>query len=93
MSRKTRIAMLALAVSVVGMSIGAVQASAITIPYTFSNWAVWGSLTPKKLNEPVVLPKGSTFNGTSVLTSTAIRPDHGAGLAGHCSLPGSDPAK
>jgi hypothetical protein len=72
MSRKMRIAMLAVAVSVVGiMSIGAAQASAITIPFTFTNWAVWGSLTPKKLNEPVVLPKGSTFNGVSQLTSTA----------------------
>ena len=71
MSRKTRIAMLAVTVSVVGiMSIGAAQASAITLPYTFKNWAVWGSLTPKKLNEPVVLPKGSTFNGVSLLTST-----------------------
>jgi|GEM_PF-2394686 hypothetical protein len=32
---------------------------------SFVNWAVSGSLTPKKLNEPVTLPKGSTFNGVA----------------------------
>ncbi|MGH2864331.1 MAG: hypothetical protein ACRDJX_03675 [Solirubrobacteraceae bacterium] len=63
------------AVAVTLVSLGAVlfasaAASAIEIPYKFENWAVWGSLTPKKLNEPVVLPKGSTYNGISVLTST-----------------------
>ncbi len=31
---------------------------------------MWGSLTPKRLNEPVVLPKGSTFNGVSEITIT-----------------------
>ena len=32
---------------------------------SFVNWAVSGALTPKKLNEPVTLPKGSTFNGVA----------------------------
>ncbi len=31
--------------------------------FTFHNWPVTGSLTPKKLGEPVILPKGSVFNG------------------------------
>ncbi|MGD0452152.1 MAG: hypothetical protein ABSB69_01020 [Solirubrobacteraceae bacterium] len=52
------------------MFVATTSASAITEPVTFTNWAVWGSLTPKKLNEPVVLPKGSTFNGTSEITIT-----------------------
>ena len=52
------------------MSLAATSASAVVLPYTFTNWAVWGSLTPKKIDEPVVLPKGSTFNGVSELTST-----------------------
>ncbi|HXB16417.1 MAG TPA: hypothetical protein VNV44_11825 [Solirubrobacteraceae bacterium] len=40
--------------------------------FTFHNWPVTGSLTPKKLGEPVVLPKGSVFNGGAnvVLTRT-----------------------
>lgn len=76
--RSRRLAVLAVTTtavlgSVIGiMSLAAGPASAFTvkIPYKFENWAVWGSLTPKKLNEPVVLPKGSTFNGSSTLTST-----------------------
>jgi hypothetical protein len=43
---------------------------------SFVNWAVSGSLTPKKLNEPVVLPKGSTFNGVAeigTLTPTELK--------------------
>jgi len=73
MSHKARrLTALAAAAAVIGAtSMLAASASAITIPFTFDNWAVWGSLTDKKLNEPVVLPKGSTFNGTSLLTSTA----------------------
>jgi hypothetical protein len=42
---------------------------------SFVNWAVSGSLTPKKLGEPVVLPKGSTFNGVAnigTLTPTEL---------------------
>jgi hypothetical protein len=32
------------------------------------NMALYGSLTPKTLNEPVVLPKGSTFTGSATVT-------------------------
>ncbi len=72
MSHRTRgfTALAAVVAVVCSACVLAATASAITIPYTFNNWAVWGSLTPKKLNEPVVLPKGSTFNGTSLLTTT-----------------------
>ncbi len=66
-----RIAALSAAVAAVGILSSAASASAVTIPYTFKNWAVWGSLTPKKLNEPIILPKGSTFNGTGLLNSSA----------------------
>ena len=66
-----RIAAVAAAVAAIGaMSIATTPAAAITEPVKFTNWAVWGSLTPKRLNEPVVLPKGSTFNGTSEVTIT-----------------------
>ncbi|MGO9763440.1 MAG: hypothetical protein ACLP1Q_19485 [Solirubrobacteraceae bacterium] len=72
MSRKTRrFAALAGALVAVGaMFVATTAASAITIDYTFKNWALWGSLTPKKLNEPITLPPGSTFNGTGELVST-----------------------
>lgn len=70
MSRKARRVLPAIVLAATAaMAIAAASASAITVPYTFTNWAVSGSLTPKKLNEPVVLPKGSTFNGTSELTT------------------------
>ena len=60
-TRRTAV-LAACAVAIGATSVTAASASAaLTIP--FVNWAVWGSLTPKKLNEPVVLPKGSTFNG------------------------------
>jgi hypothetical protein len=36
---------------------------------SFVNWAVSGTLTPKKLNEPVTLPKGSTFNGVADIST------------------------
>jgi hypothetical protein len=72
MSRKTRrIALSAAALAALGlMFIATAAASAITIDYTFKNWALWGSLTPKKLNEPITLPPGSTFNGTGELVTT-----------------------
>ncbi|HUB73925.1 MAG TPA: hypothetical protein VL979_07815 [Solirubrobacteraceae bacterium] len=57
--------------AIVAASAMAASAAAITEPVSFTNWAVWGSLTPKKLNEPVELPQGSTFNGVAEVTSTA----------------------
>jgi hypothetical protein len=66
-SRISRIALLAASLAAfVGMSVAAAPASAAFQP-TIPGWVVTGSLTPKKLNEPVTLPPGSTFNGTADL--------------------------
>jgi hypothetical protein len=65
MFRSRRFAVLAAvcaATAVIGVAPASASAETVfTLP--FSNWAVWGSLTVKKLNEPVVLPKGSSFTG------------------------------
>ena len=42
----------------------------IIVPFT--NWTVSGSITAKKLNQAIVLPSGSTFNGSADLTSGAV---------------------
>ncbi len=42
-------------------------ASAPAYPVYQTNWVVAGSLTPKKLNQQVTLPKGSVFNGVAEL--------------------------
>jgi hypothetical protein len=42
-------------------------ASAPAYPVYQTNWVVAGSLTPKKLNQQVILPKGSVFNGVAEL--------------------------
>jgi hypothetical protein len=66
MSLKTgRIVVLAATVAaLLTMSVATTPASAAgTIKPLFKNWVVSGTLTPKKLNEPVTLPQGSTFNG------------------------------
>jgi hypothetical protein len=74
MQRKTRrIATLVVGLLVVGAMLVATASAAaaeIQIHYTFKNWSVWGSLTPKKLNEPITLPPESFFNGTGTLVST-----------------------
>jgi hypothetical protein len=77
MSRMTRrLAVLSATVGVAAaMSVAAAPAWA-GFSTSFVNWAVSGSLTPKKLNEPVVLPKGSTFNGVAeigTLTPTELK--------------------
>jgi hypothetical protein len=77
MSRMTRrLVVLSATVGVLAtMSVAASPAWA-GFSTSFVNWAVSGSLTPKKLNEPVVLPKGSTFNGVAefaTLTPTELK--------------------
>jgi hypothetical protein len=69
-SRYGRIAALAATLAVVGGTFVATTPALAENPLniTFANWAVWGSLTPKKTGEPVVLPKGSTFNGVAEIT-------------------------
>jgi hypothetical protein len=54
---------------------------------TFNNWVVSGSLTPKKLNEPIDLPKGSTFNGTAVLEYENVFENLRGTLGGTVSVP------
>src|SRR5271155_89877 len=56
--------------AIVAMSLAATAAATEVEHQEFNNWVVAGSLTPKKLNEPVVLPKGSTFNGNAELQYT-----------------------
>ncbi len=72
MHRRVRlVAVLLASTGTVGALLFAVapaSATSITVTVPLKNWAVWGSLTPKKLGEPVTLPKGSAFNGASELT-------------------------
>jgi hypothetical protein len=67
MSRNTR-GIAALLVSLTALATGAFTAAPALAGLPLENWAVWGSLTPKKINEPVILPKGSTYNGEIALT-------------------------
>lgn len=65
MLRRTfRVVVLAGTLAAVGAaSLTTAAASAFIINLPFSNVAVSGTLTPKKLNQPVALPEGSNFNG------------------------------
>jgi hypothetical protein len=51
------------------MSVATTAASARTffVHVPFKNWVASGTVTPKKLNEPITLPEGSTFNGEALL--------------------------
>lgn len=84
-----RIAALAASLGAIGaMSVAATPASAIpTVTQQFENWVVTGSLTPKKLNEPVVLPPGSTFNGNAVVTYTGNYENIGGTAEGVVAVP------
>lgn len=50
------------------LAVAATPALAAGPKLAFENWKLSGSLTVKKLNEQVVLPEGSTFNGVAELT-------------------------
>jgi hypothetical protein len=68
MFKTRRVATLAAGLAVTcGTLAVACPAGASPLVLPLENWAVYGSLTPKKLNEPVVLPKGSTLNGVASL--------------------------
>ncbi len=69
-----------------GMSLAAAPAFA-SFTEPFVNWAVSGYLTPKKLNEPVVLPKHSTFNGSAIFSALPPTPGWGATLSGSLVVP------
>jgi hypothetical protein len=51
------------AVVVLGVTAASASAGLLITP-TFTNWIVKGSLTDKKLGQNIVLPAGSTFNGS-----------------------------
>ena len=63
-----RVVLFALAACLAALGIGAFAASASALTLPFHNWAVWGTLTDKKLNEAITLPKDSTFNGEGDIT-------------------------
>jgi hypothetical protein len=86
MSRKARAIATASAGLLVtcGMLVAATASSA-AISINLPNWAVYGSLTPKTLNEPVILPKGSTFNGA--VTVTRLTNEIEATIAGKLFVP------
>jgi hypothetical protein len=77
-----RLVALIVTLAVVG-GIGAASASAVELTVQLTNHAVSGYLTPKKLDEPVVLPKHSTFNGVVHLQS----PANTGTLTGSLSVP------
>jgi hypothetical protein len=69
MSQRGIVRLAACLAAVGGVAFAAGPASGASgIGLAFENWKLSGSLTVKKLNEPVVLPSGSTFNGFAEVT-------------------------
>jgi hypothetical protein len=54
---------------------------------TLENWVVAGSLEPKKLGEPINLPKGSTFNGTTTIEFENFFENPHGSLGGTVTVP------
>jgi hypothetical protein len=56
-------------VAVAAISLAATSAFAapVIVHLPFKNWVAAGTVTPKKLNEPITLPEGSTFNGEAAI--------------------------
>jgi hypothetical protein len=54
---------------------------------TLENWVVAGSLEPKKLAEPINLPKGSTFNGTTTIEFENFFENPHGSLGGTVTVP------
>ncbi|HUB73028.1 MAG TPA: hypothetical protein VL979_03185 [Solirubrobacteraceae bacterium] len=85
MSRKTRrVALVLTLMGALAVSAGASATALASVAFPFKNWAVWGSLTPAKLNEPVTLPKGSTFNGEALVS---LKPPFEGTLEGGITVP------
>jgi hypothetical protein len=68
------------------LAVAAAPASGAGLGLTFENWKLSGSLTVKKLNEPVILPKGSTFNGFAEVTNFGAKEIEGK-LTGKIFVP------
>jgi hypothetical protein len=64
MSQRGIVRLVACLAAVAGLAVAATPAWAGP-KLAFENWKLSGSLTVKKLNEQVVLPNGSTFNGVA----------------------------
>lgn len=60
------------------MAVAATPASAISFRTTtvFTNWVVSGSLTATKSQQTVVLPEGSTFNGSGELLVESVQEEN-----------------
>jgi len=84
----SRIAALAATVGAAGaMLVAATPASAAAnLKLQFKNYVVSGSLTPKLLNEPVTIPQGSTFNGSTEIEVVEAGDLHGT-LTGTVAVP------
>ncbi len=65
----------------------ATSAASADATIQFKNWAVWGSITDKKLNEAVTLPKGTVFNGAADLTSSGGGGEVAGTIKGHLTVP------
>ena len=59
------VATLVVTLASAAMSVAVAAPASADLTQSLENWRVTGSLTPKKLNEPVTLPQGSTFDGES----------------------------
>ena len=75
MSRVRR-AVLGMAVALLAAAVVSVPAaSAADVVLPFTNYKVAGSLTVKKLHQPIALPPGSTFNGQANITQQQLTGD------------------
>lgn len=84
----SRIAAITATVGAVGaMFVAAAPASAAgKLKLQFKNYVVSGYLTPRLLNEPVTLPQGSTFNGSTEIEVIELDDLHGT-LTGTVAVP------
>ncbi len=85
MNLRRRAALIAAVAAVAVVSLGADSAFGLTIP--FDHYAVSGTLTPKKIGEPVTLPKGSTFTGSAAFTAVPPTPGWEAAVKGALVIP------
>jgi len=67
-SKTSRLVAMATGLAVMCGVLGAADAASAEFTLPIHNWPVYGSLTAKKLNEPVVLPKGSNLNGQATFS-------------------------
>ena len=85
MNVRRRAALIVAVTALCVVSLGVGSAFGFTIP--FVNYAVSGTLTPKKLAQPVTLPRGSTFNGGADFTALPPEPGWEATVSGKLAIP------